>query len=199
MQKRGQITIFIIVGVVLIAIIALTLALRTDIAKSAVKKAASLTESFATKANNVQVIAEDCLKSKLQEAVILYGNRKVENYEAALADHIKNSMPICLDFSSVEGVDVSRQGDLKVFVELNSDKSAVTATAAVNIEVERGDDHQSIEDIFAEVNFAKRCCVPVRVDSDCEAENSGTYKACGFVFEVEEGNSLKRDGECIAC
>lgn len=199
MQKRGQITIFIIIGIVLIAIIALTLGLRTDLAKSAVKKAASLTESFATKSDNVKVIAEDCLKSKLQEAVILYGNRKVEDYEKALANQIESSIPVCLDFSSVDGVDVNREGNIEIVTELNADKSAVSATATLNIEINHNEDHQTIENVYAEVSFAKKCCVPVRVDSDCMSKDSGTYKVCGFVFEIQDGDSLGRGGNCLAC
>ena len=81
MFKRGQITIFIILGIVLIAIIGVVLFLRTDLAKTTIQKAVSLTESFTSKTNEVQGIAEDCLKSKLSEATVLYGNKKVENYE----------------------------------------------------------------------------------------------------------------------
>jgi len=199
MQKRGQITLFIIIGIVIITAIILTFALRTDLAKSAVKKATFLTESFSSKADNVQVIAEDCLESKLKEAVILYGNRKVEDYESAIAEHIEGTIIPCLDFSSVEGVDVSREGDIQVFAELNSDKSAISATAILNIEVDRDKDHRSIQEVYADVSFFKKCCVPVKVNSDCEAKDSGTYKACGFVFELEKGDSVKKGGECLAC
>ena len=199
MQKRGQITIFIIIGIVIITIIGLTIAFRTEFAKSAVRKAASLTESFTTKANTVQTIAEDCLKSKLQEAVILYGNRKVEDYELAVSEHIKSAMTVCLDFSSVDGVDVSRQGDITVISELNAGKSSISSTAKLNIAVEHSEDYQSIEEVYAEVNFAKRCCVPVKVDSDCLSKDSGLYKVCGFVFDVQEEQSLQKGGECLAC
>lgn len=199
MQKRGQITIFIILGIVIIAIIGAVLFLRTDIAKSTIKKAVSLTESFTSKASEVQSIAEDCLKSKLQEATVLYGSKKVEDYEAAISNQIKNSLAACLDFSSIEGIDVSREGDIDVVAELSTDKSSISATAKVNIEVSRGKDHQSIEEVYAEYSFAKRCCVPVEVSSNCKAKNAGQFKVCGFLFDVSEGQSLDKGGECLAC
>lgn len=200
MQKRGQITLFIIIGIVIIAVIAMVFALRTDLVKSSAKKIVSLTESFTSSANEVQGIAEDCLKSKLQEATILYGNKKVENYEEAVAGHIKDTLASCLDFSSVDNVEVSREGDISVTAELSSDKSSISATAKVNIEINSGKDHQSIEEIYAEVEFYKRCCVPVRVNSDCESKDSGQYNVCGFFFDVSEGDKVfDAGGSCLAC
>jgi|SRR3989338_543681 len=199
MLKRGQITIFIILGIVLIAIIGAVLFLRTDIAKTTIKKAVSLTESFTSKTNEVQGIAEDCLKSKLSEATVLYGNKKVENYEQAISDQIKSSLPTCLDFSSVDGVDVSREGTINVVTELSSDKSSLSATATVNIEIDRNTDHQTIEDVYAEYSFTRRCCVPVEVSSDCKAKIAGNFKVCGFLFDITEGQALDQGGECLAC
>lgn len=199
MLKRGQITIFIILGIVLIAIIGAVLFLKTDLAKTTIKKAVSLTESFTSKTNEVQGIAEDCLKSKLTEAVVLYGNKKVEDYEKAISDQIESSLPTCLDFSSVESVDVSREGEIDVVTELSDDKSSLSATATVNIEVNKDTDHQTIEDVYAEYSFFRRCCVPVDVSSDCKAESAGNFKVCGFLFDVTEGQTLDLGGECLAC
>lgn len=200
MLKRGQITIFIILGIVIIAIIGFVLALRTDIVKSTVQKAASLAQSFTSQANEVQGIAEDCLKLKLQEATVLLGNKKLENYEDAVSGQIKGSLAVCLDFSSVENVDVSREGDISVITELSPDKSSISATATVNLEVSSGKDHQSIGEIYAEYSFVKRCCVPVKVDSGCSSKDVGIYNVCGFEFNIQEGDSVfDMGGNCIAC
>ena len=102
MQKRGQITLFLIIAVVMLVSIGAGLYFlldynRPDVEKPSLVKSAALEAASSTMRSFVQ----SCLEKKTREAIDNYGIRK-DYSEELIKNYIDSSMIECVDFAYFE-------------------------------------------------------------------------------------------------
>jgi len=156
--------------------------------------------SFADEVDEVRAHIETCLDSSFKESVAYYANKEVEDYETEVADYALDLFKTCILFDQFRTVDVVPESVPEVAVEFQEDSRIVYATLYYTISVEKGTQKEVLEEFSTNVHLSEsRCCVPVEVDSSCNAEEEGIYRVCGFLFDVQSGDSLERGGKCVAC
>lgn len=69
-SKRGQVTIFVIIGIVIVVAIALVIFLRKDISESIEKVKISRNVELQQKVAEITLFVEDCLQSAAQDAIL---------------------------------------------------------------------------------------------------------------------------------
>ncbi|RME55049.1 hypothetical protein D6777_01715 [Candidatus Woesearchaeota archaeon] len=148
-KKRGQITIFVILGIVILATIILLISFRKEIIPP------SSQTSINAQMKEVKQIVESCLENSAKgpiEKIALQGgylspsqdtfrlwndtpisylcfniedqdycrNRllTLQNMESQLSKAIEESLPECLDFDNVRGVNIKTKGKPKVSVQI---------------------------------------------------------------------------------
>lgn len=197
MSKRGQITLFIIVGIVIIIAIALVVVLRSSLLKASSQQAVSKTLSFSDSVEEVKHVVDTCLENSLKKGVVQLGNRRTEEYESELAQVVQSELYRCADFSQLS-VDVVRSTP-SVTISLSEDRSKVIADADFELVVKRGADVERLQSFSQELELFTDCCVPVAVDSQCRAKEDGEFRVCVSQYTLQEGDSLMSGGECLAC
>ena len=75
MLKRGQVTLFIILGVLVLGLVALFFFLRSTVVEERVQEARPVAEDVPTEFNPVKVFTEDCLKLTVEEGMTRLGQQ----------------------------------------------------------------------------------------------------------------------------
>ena len=92
MKKRGQLTAFIIIGIVIVAIIILLLATQYSKLKQVQKQEISETTSFQPILAQINSLIENCIKEEAKNALDLYGL-----YESKISTHIQSHIAQCAE------------------------------------------------------------------------------------------------------
>ncbi len=193
MEKRGQLTIFIILGMVILAVLVLVFFLLYRPSPLGV-----VPEQF----SSVQEYVDSCVEQTLRDGVTALGRGPNLNYEAALADYIKNYLVYCPNFT-VDFPDlIVRPKDI-VFVSasLSNDKSLVSTIVIYPITVRKGVYTKTLERFYAEYNLINHDCASVPVDAECKAQISApvTVKVAGITLTFKPGDFVGLGNTCIAC
>ncbi|PIN80697.1 hypothetical protein COV16_00405 [Candidatus Woesearchaeota archaeon CG10_big_fil_rev_8_21_14_0_10_34_8] len=198
MIKRGQITIFVILGIVLIVALVLVGVFKGEEVKKGVEKQITSVGSMSEYVAEVEVIVQDCLEHSMIETFAELGVGAIGNYKEDFGKILKFKVLECVDFSSVnakvvsegiDSVDVSyAAGNTKIQVNLNYD-----------ISIEKDENVKRLNKFYSEVSIIPECCIPVQVDGNCKAKESSNVVSCGRLFKIDQGESLEMDGECSAC
>ncbi len=75
MHKRGQITVFIILGILVLATILIATSVSNSVKTEKLQKDADATAELESKANSVKTLVEDCIEKTGEKAIILLGYR----------------------------------------------------------------------------------------------------------------------------
>ena len=75
MHKRGQITVFIILGILVLATILIATSVSNSIKKEKLQKDADATAELESKANSVKTLVEDCIEKTGEKAILILGYR----------------------------------------------------------------------------------------------------------------------------
>lgn len=193
MQKRGQVTIFIIIGIIILFVIGLVLFLVYPASKEKV-----IPEDF----NEVQGYVDSCLEQTLRDGVVYLGEGPHSDYNSALAGYIKKYLVYCPNFTAdfpdlmIKPKDIS-----SVDVSLPSDKSFVRAEVVYPILVSRGSVVRTFDRFSADYSLVKSGCASVPVDSLCRYTGSVPVevKISGLTFNFKNGDFVGGGGTCIAC
>ena len=203
-MKKGQATIFIVIGIVLFLIILITIFLRAGIIKKATVSQLVTSLSFEKQVEEVKNYVRSCLESTTNTAIDMLNTASIESYEEyerQIALIVKAKFPQCTDFSKFKGVKVENEKLNNVTVKFSEDKKSLYVEADYNLDVIKGKKSAKISNIATEINFKVSCCIPVEVDNDC-IYNGGTITVtneCGATYTIHNGDSLKVGDICVAC
>ncbi|MBU2637480.1 MAG: hypothetical protein KJ955_00750 [Nanoarchaeota archaeon] len=149
MHKRGQVTIFIILGIVIVIAVVFGIALRKDIAKGVSSLESRLTSSFQDEVDAVQLHVDDCLEKALKDAIYNSPIGRArdlteERYEQQLAAFVKGKANECINFTQFEGLTIARSAPLEVEVDYRI--TFATADASMRISITKGEDSASLSE-----------------------------------------------------
>ena len=195
-KKRGQVTVFIALGVILVAVLAIAIAFRGDIVKIVTESESEDQTNFASQVEEVKKHVEGCLGNALSESVVLLASKKVEDYDKALADETKLRFSLCINLGLFEELAIKDLATPEIEVKRNSDNTVITATMAMPINIEKGGDQQQLTEFVAQEKLRRKMCVlKEMVDSDCRAKEDLKVG----IFTFKEGEEVKVGGDCLAC
>jgi len=214
MKKRGQITVFVVLGIVILVVVGMIVYISSI---STRKEEKFEVLSVEREALEVGEYVTSCLSESLQNAVAYCSGNfpgegpKCSDYNEDIAIRVKedfcNCIPDCKDFSMFKNTQVEVKGEMRLEARLSEDKKKVTVMMEYPILVKKEDQEHLLgttESPFA-VHYAleKSDCVPIKLKGDdhelCEADESKTVEVLGLIFTYQEGDKVAIGGECIAC
>lgn len=150
MKKRGQVTVFIIIGIVLVAIISLVIYLKTSISRTDSETKIKEIVSFADAKLAVKEHVENCLKSALTESVPNLAGRQfnsIEQYELTAAMFIEDRTKACINLNMFKNFKVTADlNKIKVEVFTSKDKGIITAKAYLDVNIKSDDKTEKLHD-----------------------------------------------------
>ncbi|MBL7100831.1 MAG: hypothetical protein ISS23_02645 [Nanoarchaeota archaeon] len=210
MKKKGQITVFVVIGIIILTVVIITLYMfQTSISS---KKAAPF-ETIPPAVLNVEKYVTSCLNDALESAAAYCsghfqtGDPKCPNYEEDIAERARedfcNCIPECTDFSMFPDVEVEIKEDLNIKAILTGKKGIVKIIMEYPILVKkRGDEYffgTTESPFFAQHTLKQSSCVPIITDGNCIAQESKTVEVLGILFTFNPGQKVAIGANCIAC
>lgn len=213
MKNRGQVTIFVILGLVILVVVSVLIYLSS----SALRKEEPLKESIIEgEISDIKGYVTSCLDDSLKEAVeycsgnLPDGGPKCTDYEADVAARVEESfcdcVPNCKDFSNFKNVQVEVKGEIRLEAKLAGDKKKITLTMEYPLSVKKGSSEHmlgTIESPFvAEYALEQSDCVPVEVNdhTSCIAAETKTVEVLGLILTYRKDiDRVAIGGTCIAC
>lgn len=213
MKNRGQVTIFVILGLVILVVVSVLIYLSS----SALRKEEPLKESIIEgEISDIKSYVTSCLDDSLKEAVeycsgnLPEGGPKCTDYEEDVAARVEegfcNCVPNCNDFSNFKNIQIEVKGEINLKAKITEDKKKIGLTMVYPLLVTKGDSEHmlgTIESPFvAEYELEQRDCVPVEVDdhTSCIAAETKTVEILGLILTYRKDiDRVAIGGTCIAC
>ncbi|MEK6816765.1 MAG: hypothetical protein AABY09_04070 [Nanoarchaeota archaeon] len=204
MQKRGQITIFIVVGIFIVATIILVAVLKGGTIKTAIESQLGTSGTFNDKVKAVEDNVQSCLNLGMRETFSRLANAKSKDYQDEFAKVLETNMIGCLNFSGIDAEVIYGPSlgsyDLGDFtITYGAGNSLIKATANMDIVVKDEKNTAKIKDFYSELSIIPEDCIPAEVDGDCLVEDAVRMVSWGRIYNLEKGDSLKAGGVCLAC
>jgi hypothetical protein len=195
MEKRGQLTIFIIIGIVILIILGVVFfvvyspgSVRTP------------PDDF----SDVQNYVDACVESSLKDAVRICGGDLCSDYNNNVSDYIKSNLPLCVDFANdFPSIEVTPRGSVSATVSVSPDRSLVSAVVYYPVTVVKGDMTKVLDRFYAELDLVERACIPVAVDANCRAMEDRTFniqvEGLTTTWVIRRGDDLRSYGDLANC
>ncbi|MDD4878673.1 MAG: hypothetical protein PHO02_06610 [Candidatus Nanoarchaeia archaeon] len=156
MLKRGQVTIFIILGIIIIAAIVFGISMRKQIAAAVSGTETSDALSFTEQSQMVKEHVEDCLKESLKVSVDspFFTDRylPLEQYKSELASLVKENTDNCINFNEFPVLEISKGNKFDVEIVLNEKMTQITAIAYLDIAMTKGEDKMRFSEFSASLS-----------------------------------------------
>jgi len=153
MYKRGQVTIFIILGIIIIAAIMVGLILSKSFQKSAAEAQFDESASFSEQVNYVEKHVQDCIEDKLTEAIPYFADKNIETeekYKESVAHFVNDRLNSCLNLNQFEGLDITQDKERGVIVNLDAKKTLLSATIKFKVKISKEDSKETLSEFYAE-------------------------------------------------
>jgi hypothetical protein len=193
MEKRGQVTIFIIIGIVVLIVIGVVFFIIYSPVAPQISP-----EQF----SEVQKYVDSCVEQTMRDGVVYLGRGPHADYNKALAEYVTEYLVYCPNFTAdFPELEVLPKDIVSVEVSLNQDKSMVSAVVVYPISVKKGSYTKTLERFYAEYALINKYCADVNVDSDCKSTSDTpvTTKVAGLTFTFNKGDFVGISDKCIAC
>jgi len=201
MEKRGQATIFIILGIVLILLVIFFFVFRSGLVSEVIETEIISGLSFPTQVEEVNSHIESCLELTLRNAVTNLGSYHTGDYESLVSEYIRDNILDCINLDSFSDLDITTGTLSSVTTIMSNDETLISSTMDYEVIVSKADNTQPLTQFYADVPLSQSCCFNVEVDSNCNAQEAGTFTdTCSVgVMTVASGQSLEAGGVCFAC
>ncbi|MBI2667312.1 hypothetical protein HYX17_00915 [Candidatus Woesearchaeota archaeon] len=192
MQKRGQATILVVLGIVLIALIAFFLFISGKISLK------PQPEEFP----DVELYLQRCLDDtvKIGQGIAI----KSDDFKSSLEEYIKTNLPLkCNDFSKFSGYNINAEAVNDVKVVLIQDKNLIVEVDWP-VRITKGDKIISLNKFVSKTSLKISFCFPIIVDRNCKAIESKQINVMGIQKKFNIGDkvsfNIKGSGDvCVAC
>lgn len=213
MKNGGQITMFVVVGMFILAVVILMIYLFSGTKKGDQFEVLNI-EQEALEAKEYIV---SCLDDGLKDAVshcsgnFPGGGPKCPNYEQDIADRVMldfcDCIPNCNDFSIFKNVQVEQKGDMSITAKISEDKKRITVTMEYPILFKKGKSETLLgtksSPFVAQYMLEQTDCVKIKlIDDDyqrCEADEEKTLEVNGLILTYKIGDKVVIGDVCIAC
>ncbi len=151
-MKRGQVTLLIIVGIILVAITALIITYKEQLSEELQKAGLIKKEALDTAAEKITQEINSCLEEITGDAILYTASNneglpELNEIEKGISDYIAEMIPFCVigrDF----GAKAEPAGDAKASIEITDDK--ITARAEFPVRVTLEGNSLTVTDFSAE-------------------------------------------------
>lgn len=192
MLKKGQITLFLIIGIIIFAIVSLIIISNDKLTKSKISE-----EELKLKVTNY---VEGCLKQTFEESIAITKGSPEQVSE--IEDYIVIHLSDCTQFNETEFTNFKINKKLKdVKVSFNQDFSKISANINYPIEVNDKGKIIKFEIFSSEIPLKRSFCFDVKINNkqECIAQENKFVSAAGLSRDVIIGDSLLAGGVCLAC
>lgn len=214
MEKRGQVTAFIVLGIIILAVIGVAIYISQVTISS---KKPTLPETVSYEVQSVEEFVTSCLEEALDSAVSFCsgsfktGEPKCPDYEAAIEEKLLEDfclcIPACKDFSTFKNLDVEAKGDPEPKAKLVGGGESLILTMVFPIQVNKGESEYLFgttdTPFVVEHSFVESGCVPIKLRnndySECLADEDKSVELLGLRLEYREGDKVGVGDKCIAC
>ncbi len=195
-KKRGQVVIFIALGIILVVILALAIGFRSDITKIVTQSKSATQATFTTQVDEVQKHIEQCLLTSLRQAIPILAGKNTKDYDSDLAEETRLRAGLCLNLETFRNLELKKLAEPKLQIQRNTENTQVTATMELPISIQSGTDTQQLNEFVAQESLRKQSCVlKEMLDNSCKAKQDLTVG----IFVFRQGQEVKMGGECLAC
>ncbi|MBI2673129.1 hypothetical protein HYX19_02615 [Candidatus Woesearchaeota archaeon] len=193
MFKKGQVTAFIIVGVVLFVIVSFIIISRSK----PLTQPKVFDEQLKLKIINY---VEGCLKQNLEESIALTkgDSERVSDMEDYIFVHLSE----CTQFNEPSFKDLKISKRLKdVNVLFNQDNSRIAVNIDYPLTITSKLGNLELKKFSTEIVLKRNFCFDVRVNNkdECISHEDKFVSSVGLSREVRIGDSLLAGGVCLAC
>lgn len=193
MFKKGQVTAFIIVGVVLFVIVSFII----------ISKSKPLTQpKVFDEQLKLKIInyVEGCLKQNLEESIALTKGdpERISDMEDYIFVHLSE----CTQFNEPSFKDLKISKRLKdVNVLFNQDNSRIAVNIDYPLTITSKLGNLELKKFSTEIVLKRNFCFDVRVNNkeECISQEDKFVSSVGLSREVRIGDSLLAGGVCLAC
>lgn len=214
MAKRGQITVFVVLGLVILVIVGMVIYIASISTRQEEKFEVLSVEKEALEVRDyITSCLDDALKSAVSYCAGSFpgGGPKCDPYEEGVAERVEEGfcdcIPNCNDFSIFQNAQIEVKGEMRIEAKLTGGKKKIMVAMEYPIEVKKeGQEHLigTTESPFvAQYPLEQTDCVPIKlIDNDpqkCEAAESKTVEVLGLIFTYNVGDKVAIGGQCIAC
>ena len=147
-EKRGQVTIFVAIGIVLVAVLVIAIGFRGQITEIVTKQGTETQTGFQSQVDEVRSHIEGCLSNSLKESIFLLSTKKVGDYNQELANEVTLRAGLCLNLESFSGLTVKKLAEPKIEIFRNSGDTTITATMIMPIRIEQEENSEQLEKPF---------------------------------------------------
>lgn len=198
MEKRGQLTIFIVVGIVIITVISLTLYMYFS--------SISQKEQTPFEVSHVKEFVTLCLDEALESGVAYCsGGAKCSNFESDLGE------PVMIAFFDCTGAKGEKMQEKFPYYKTsmgNADiniiktKDQITATLSLPVTIKRDDKEHMLSDFVSEYRLKESACIPCPAcDANCRTQKPISVTILDITWKFDAGDyvGLEDGGICLAC
>lgn len=153
-MKRGQVTVFVILGIIVIIAVILGFVLRQSFTESAAEAETKEIISFSDEVRDVRKHVEDCIGQALEDSWVLCNKPTIANERefTDCAEYIvEDRTGACLDFSQFKMVKVIKEEDIRAYVNLDSKRTLLSATMESKIKIEKDENSETLSEFTSEL------------------------------------------------
>jgi len=210
MVKRGQITAFVIIGLLILVVIGIVL----FIGQRAVSQSkTTVAETVSYEALDVKNYIETCLDQSVEGAVdycsgtFATGGPKCPDYEPDIAEKVEEDFCDCIegctDFSTFKSLDIEVKSQPDVQVIMTNDKKTLNVLMVYPLVIKKGDSEfilGTVDSPFStKYELEETACVHIEVDENCKAKEAKQVEILGLRLSYNVGDKVAIGGSCIAC
>lgn len=197
MGKRGQLTIFIVIGIVVITVIILTLYMYFA--------STSQKEQIPFEVSHVKEFVTLCLDEALESGVAYCsGGTKCPNFEEGLGEPV---MIAFFDCTGAKGEKIQEKFPSYEITVGNADiniiksKDQITATLSFPVMIKRDDKEHTIDTFLSEYKLKEIACIPCPTcDKNCRTQTPISVTVLDITWKFDAGDYVGIDGgNCLAC
>ena len=149
MFKRGQITIFIILGIVILIAVVFGIMMRKEIVKAVSSSEEKNAISFSEQSQQVKEHVVDCLEESFKKAKdsMPPANIAPEEYNDALVRATKERMLTCLNFRQFSGFEITEKSkDMAIEIIRNTKLTSTKVISQFELLITQGESNQRFKD-----------------------------------------------------
>jgi hypothetical protein len=165
MQKRGQVTIFIIIGLIIIVTVGFLMSSRS----LDVEKNTDIQEDLTSDINSVNDFVDSCIKNVLEKAL---ENIKICNV-TELEEYMDNNLRPCTlnNFNVFEGINITEQKLPKSKINLTNTKNSLLVSIDYPLTLKKHKSTSNIEEFFLDYNFPVKRNIEIIGDEESISNN----------------------------
>lgn len=193
-RKRAQMTVFIVLGLVLLAVVSLAIYIRVNVVEDRVGNLEEQVE-LSTQRTALSLMVDSCLRSKAVKAIELYGVD--ESAEQLITNFIEYEMLPCIDVSPFtnEGIRVYND-DGYVTTEISD--NAVAVQMHLPLTLVKEDSRATIDDFSFTLQKIRYVSLPTDADGRMQETYSFTTPNNRAEITIPENTVVKKDNAGVS-